>query len=96
MVVASLVDSSTGLLLAALIGGGIGTLLAFLLKDIPMLYMGIATTQLWNRLPVNLIVPWPLLIGIIGTAVIVSLMATYVVVSRALKLNIAEEIQYTG
>ena len=96
MVVASLVDSSTGLLLAALIGGGIGTLLAFLLKDIPMLYMGIATTQLWVRLPVNLIVPWPLLIGIIGTAVIVSLMATYVVVTRALKLNIAEEIQYTG
>jgi len=96
MVVASLVDSSTGLLLAALIGGGIGTALAFLLKDIPMLYMGIATTQLWIRLPVNLIVPWPLLAGIMGTAVAVSLVATYVVVSRALKLNIAEEIQYTG
>jgi hypothetical protein len=96
MLVASLVDSSTGLLLAALIGGGIGTVLAFLLKDIPMLYMGIATTQLWARLPVNLIVPWPLLAGIIGTAVVVSLIATYVVVSRALKLNIAEEIQYTG
>jgi ABC-type antimicrobial peptide transport system permease subunit len=96
MIVAALVDSSTGLLLAALIGGGIGIVLAFLLKDIPMLYMGIATTQLWIRLPVNLIVPWFLLSVIIGTAVIVTLVATYVVVSRALKLNIAEEIQYTG
>jgi ABC-type antimicrobial peptide transport system permease subunit len=96
MVVASLVDTSTGLLLAALIGGAIGTTLALLLKDIPLLYMGLSTTQLWTRLPVNLIVPWPLLAGITSTAVIVSLIATYAVVSRALKLNIAEEIQYTG
>ena len=96
MVVASLVDTSTGLLLAALIGGAIGTTLAFLLKDIPLLYMGLSTTQLWTRLPVNLIVPWPLIAGITGTAVIVSLIATYAVVSRALKLNIAEEIQYMG
>ncbi|MHA1963374.1 MAG: FtsX-like permease family protein [Candidatus Thorarchaeota archaeon] len=96
MLVASLVDSGTGLLLAGLIGGAIGTTLALLLKDIPLLYMGLATTQLWTRLPVNLIVPWPLLAGVVGTALIVSLIATYVVVSRALKLNIAEEIQYTG
>ena len=65
MVVASLVDTATGLLLAALIGGAIGTTLALLLKDIPLLYMGLSTTQLWTRLPVNLIVPWPLLAGII-------------------------------
>ncbi|MHA2396660.1 MAG: FtsX-like permease family protein, partial [Candidatus Thorarchaeota archaeon] len=96
MVVASLVDTSTGLLLAALIGGTIGATLAFLLKDIPLLYMGLSTAQLWTRLPVNLIVPWPLLAGITATAVIVSLIATYAVVSRALKLNIAEEIQYMG
>jgi ABC-type antimicrobial peptide transport system permease subunit len=96
MLVASLVDSSTGLLLAAIIGGGIGAVLAFILKDIPLLYMGLATTELWVRLPVILTIPWPLLAGVIGTAVAVSLIATYVVVSRALKLNIAEEIQYTG
>ena len=96
MVVASLVDTSTGLLLAALIGGSIGSVLAYLLKDIPLLYMGLSTTELWVRLPVHLIVPWPLLVGLIGTAVAVSLIATYVVVSRALRLNIAEEIQYMG
>ena len=96
MLVASLVDSATGLVIAALIGGGIGTVLAFLLKDIPLLYMGLATTQLWNRLPVQLLLPWSLLVGVVGTAVAVSLIATYIVVSRALKLNIAEEIQYTG
>ena len=96
MLVASLIDSSTGLILAAIIGGGIGAILAFILKDIPLLYMGLATTELWVRLPVVLTIPWPLLAGVIGTAVAVSLIATYVVVSRALRLNIAEEIQYTG
>ncbi|MFW9806223.1 MAG: FtsX-like permease family protein, partial [Candidatus Thorarchaeota archaeon] len=96
MLVASLVDSTTGLVVATLIGGGIGAVLAFLLKDIPLLYMGLATTQLWNRLPVQLLLPWTLLVGVVGTAVAVSLIATYVVVSRALRLNIAEEIQYIG
>ncbi|MFW9964907.1 MAG: FtsX-like permease family protein [Candidatus Sifarchaeia archaeon] len=96
MVVATLVDTSVGLLFAALIGGAIGAVLALLLKDIPLLYMGLSTTQLWTRLPVHLIIPWPLLAGIIGTAIVVALLATYVVVSRALKLNIAEEIQYMG
>ena len=96
MLIASLIDTSTGLLLAAAIGSTIGITLAFILKDIPLLYMGLSTTQLWTRLPVNLIVPWLLLGGIIGTAVVVSLIATYLVVSRSLKLNIAEEIQYMG
>ncbi|MFW9832797.1 MAG: ABC transporter permease [Candidatus Thorarchaeota archaeon] len=96
MLVASLVDSSTGLLIAALIGGGIGTVLAFILKDTPLLYMGLTTSQLWVRLPVNLIFPWTLLAGVVGIAIAVSLAATYIVVSRALRINIAEEIQYTG
>ncbi len=96
MLVASLIDTSTGLLLAAAIGGAIGTTLAFFLKNIPLLYMGLSTTQLWVRLPVYLAVPWMLLGGIISTAVLVSLVATYLVVSRSLNLNIAEEIQYTG
>ncbi len=96
MIIATLADTSIGLLLAALIGGALGATLALLLKDIPLLYMGLSTNVLWTRLPVTLIVPWSLLVGIIGTAVIVSLLATYTVVSRALKLNIAEEIQYIG
>ena len=96
MLLASLMDTLIGVSIAALIGGSIGCILAFLLKNIPLLYMGLSTMQIWARLPVNLIVPWLLLIGIIGVAVSVSILATYVVVSRALNLNIAEEIQYTG
>jgi ABC-type antimicrobial peptide transport system permease subunit len=96
MLLASLMDTLIGVSIAALIGGSIGCALAFLFKNVPLLYMGLATMQIWARLPVTLIVPWSLLIGIIGVAVSVSILATYVVVSRALSLNIAEEIQYTG
>ncbi|MHA2381279.1 MAG: hypothetical protein ACXACT_01825 [Candidatus Thorarchaeota archaeon] len=95
MIVAALTDTSIGLFLAALIGGSIGVTLAFLLQNFPLLYMGITTGQLWSRLPVYLIIPWNLVSVIVGVAVAVSLIATYVVLSRTLNLNIAEEIQYT-
>ena len=96
MIVAALTDTSIGLTLAVLIGGSIGVSLAFLLQNVPLLYMGITTVTLWSRLPVALIIPWSLIVIIVGTAVIVSLIATYIVLVRTLKLNIAEEIQYTG
>jgi ABC-type lipoprotein release transport system permease subunit len=95
MIFAALTDTSIGLFLAALIGGSIGGTLAFLLQNFPLLYMGITTSQLWSRLPVHLIIPWNLVLVIVGVAVAVSLIATYVVLIRTLKLNIAEEIQYT-
>ncbi|MFX1483543.1 MAG: FtsX-like permease family protein, partial [Promethearchaeota archaeon] len=95
IVVATLTDTSIGLTLAAIIGACIGGGLAFLLQNVPLLYMGISTSQLWARLPVALILPWDLILVIMGTAVIVSLVATYIVLMRTLKLNIAEEIQYT-
>jgi ABC-type antimicrobial peptide transport system permease subunit len=95
MIVAALADTSIGLLLAALIGGTIGVSLAFLLLNVPLLYMGITTSQLWSRLPVFLNIPWFIVFIIVSTAVIVSLLATYFVLTRTLKLNIAEEIQYT-
>jgi ABC-type antimicrobial peptide transport system permease subunit len=95
IVFAAISDTTIGLLLGALIGGGIGATLAFLLQSFPLLYMGITTSQLWSRLPVYLIIPWELVFAIVGIAVAVSLIATFVVLSRTLKLNIAEEIQYT-
>lgn len=95
MIVAALADTSISLVLAALIGGSVGVSIAFLLQNVPLLYMGITTASLWSRLPVVLIIPWMLVFVIVSTAVLVSLMATYFVLVRTLKLNIAEEIQYT-
>ncbi|MHA1948496.1 MAG: FtsX-like permease family protein [Candidatus Thorarchaeota archaeon] len=95
MISAALTDTSVGLILAALIGGSIGATLAVLLQNIPLVYMGLSTAQLWSRLPVFLIIPWNLVFGIVGIAVTVSILATYVVLNRTLKLNIAGELQYT-
>ncbi len=95
MIVAALTDTTIGLCLAALIGGVVGVGLAFILQNVPLLYMGITTSQLWSRLPIVLNIPWSLVFLIVGIAVTVSLIATYVVLIRTLKLNIAEEIQYT-
>jgi ABC-type antimicrobial peptide transport system permease subunit len=94
IIIASLTETSLGILLAAGIGGAIGISLAFILKNIPLLYMGISTTGMWGRLPVSLVLPLPLISMIVGLAVGASLVATYYVLVRTLNLNIAEEIQY--
>lgn len=94
IIAASLTETSIGILIAAGIGGVIGISLAFLLMNIPLLHMGSATQGLWNRLPVQLVLPLPLISVIVSLAIGASLIATYFVLVRTLKLNIAEEIQY--
>ncbi|TFG97688.1 hypothetical protein E4H12_07960 [Candidatus Thorarchaeota archaeon] len=94
IIFAMLAETSIGVMIAAGIGGTIGVTLAVLLMNIPLLHMGTATIGLWNRLPVQLVLPIPLISAIIGLAVGASLIATYYVTTRTLKLNIAEEIQY--
>jgi len=91
---ASLTETSIGVLIAAGIGGVIGLSLAFLLMNIPLVYMGASTLGLWSRLPVQLVLPLPLISVIVSLAIGASLIATYFVLVRTLKLNIAEEIQY--
>ncbi len=94
IIIASITETSIGVLIAAAIGGTVGVTLAFLLMNIPLLHMGVSTLTLWTRLPVQLVLPLPLISTIIGLAIGVSLIATYLVLVRTLKLNIAEEIQY--
>jgi ABC-type antimicrobial peptide transport system permease subunit len=94
IVVASLAETAIGVLIAAGIGGAIGITLAFLLMDVPLLHMGTSTLGLWMRLPVQLVLPLPLITVIVTIAIGASLLATYFVLIRTLNLNIAEEIQY--
>ncbi|MHA2379162.1 MAG: FtsX-like permease family protein [Candidatus Thorarchaeota archaeon] len=89
-----LVESASGIAIAAVIGTLVGLLLTSLVIQLPLVYMGSMTELLWNRLPVLLAVPVTLLTAILGAAVLFTLVATYIVVVRNLKTNIAEEIQY--
>ena len=94
IIIASITETSIGVMIAAAIGGTIGVTLAFLLMNIPLIHMGASTLSLWRLLPVQLVLPIPLISIIIVLAIGVSLIATYLVLVRTLKLNIAEEIQY--
>ncbi|MFW9956935.1 MAG: hypothetical protein ACFFCT_02600 [Candidatus Odinarchaeota archaeon] len=94
VIVASLAETSIGLLIAAGIGGAIGITLAYLLMGVPLLYMGTSTLGIWGRLPVFLQIPFLLVGAIVAISIFVSLLAAYVIQVRTLKLNIAEEIQY--
>ncbi|MFW9844611.1 MAG: FtsX-like permease family protein, partial [Candidatus Thorarchaeota archaeon] len=94
IIVASLTETLLGILVAAAIGGTIGISLSILLMNIPLLHMGTTTQTLWTRLPVQLVVPLPLISVVVGVSIGASLLATYFVLVRTLKLNIAEEIQY--
>ena len=94
IVASSLSETSIGLLIAAMIGGILGVALAYLLMNLPLIYMGVATASVWSRLPVFLQIPIPLLLTIVVVSVGVALAATYFILIRILGLNIAEEIQY--
>ncbi|MGQ4911013.1 MAG: FtsX-like permease family protein [Candidatus Thorarchaeota archaeon] len=95
IVIASLVETSVGVLLAAGIGAVIGVILSFIFMNLPLVYIGVSTLYTWTRLPVLLQIPLVLVTLIVTIAVGVSLAATYYVLRRTLSLNIAEEIQYT-
>ncbi|MHA2602469.1 MAG: FtsX-like permease family protein, partial [Candidatus Thorarchaeota archaeon SMTZ1-83] len=88
------IESATGIAIAALIGALVGLMLTSFVIQLPLVYMGSMTELLWNRLPVHLAVPVVLLTVILGAAVLFTMAATYIVVVRNLKTNIAEEIQY--
>jgi len=94
IIFASLTETSIGIIIAAAIGGTIGITLAFLLMNVPLIHMGVSTLMLWVRLPVQLVLPMPLISTIIILAISASLFATYIVLVRTLKMNISEEIQY--
>lgn len=94
IIIASLTETSIGILIAAAIGGTIGITLAFLLMNVPLIHMGVSTLTLWMRLPVQLVLPIPLISVIVSLAISASLLATYIVLVRTLRMNISEEIQY--
>jgi ABC-type lipoprotein release transport system permease subunit len=91
---AVLADTTLGVLIGAGVGAVIGLALTALVINMPLAYIGMASTLSWARLPVILGVPWLLLTAILSASFLFALAATYVVTRRNLKLNIASEIQY--
>ena len=89
-----LIDATSGILISLAIGGILGLLLTNFLIQFPLVYFGINSTSDWSRLPINLSFPVVTLVWLIGTSFLFTLVANYVIVSRALKSNIADDIKY--
>ncbi|MGY5853837.1 MAG: FtsX-like permease family protein [Candidatus Thorarchaeota archaeon] len=94
IVIPILLDTTVTIFLAAIIGIGLGLVLAYLISLIPLFFMGVVTTLSWSALPVILVIPVVLLGSVLGGCILFALLANYIVSKRILSRNIAEEIQY--
>jgi len=90
-----LIDSTIGIILGALVGSFVGTLLTYLILRVPLTYLGLSTSVAWEGLPLLISIPILLVVGILSIAIIFSLLATYVVTRRGLQSNIANDIQHS-
>ncbi len=89
-----LVDTAMSVMISLGIGTLLGGLLAVYSINMPLIYIGTDTLAMWTRLPVMLNAPWFVLGIIFLISFVFALGATFVVAGKALKRNIAEEIQY--
>jgi ABC-type lipoprotein release transport system permease subunit len=92
---ALLVDTVVGIVLGAIIGGFVGIILSYIILHMPLTYLGLSTDVSWDRLPLLVYTPWPLLIGIVSLAFIFSIIISIVVLSKGLRTNIADDIRHS-
>ena len=92
---AMLADSVIGVILGAFVGGIVGSVLSFIVTQMPLTYLGLSTEVSWGRLPLVMSVPLVLIAGILTLAFLFSTAATYFVVRKGLRANIAEDIQHS-
>jgi len=89
-----LMDTSLSVLISLGIGALIGLILASYSINMPLIYFGTTTLNMWQRLPVFLAIPWVTLGIIISVSFAFALLSSYFVTKSTLRKNIAEEIQY--
>ncbi len=95
IIIAVLMDSTIAVLLGAVLGGVIGLILTLLVLRMPLTYLGLSTSVVWDRLPMTLSVPIELLSEVVLIAIVFSLIATYYLIRRSLQTNIASDIQHS-
>ncbi|MDF1541449.1 MAG: FtsX-like permease family protein [Candidatus Thorarchaeota archaeon] len=94
IMITTIVDAMLGLLMAAMIGLLIGLVLTSIILQMPLVYTGVSSTISWQRIPISLAIPIPLISGIIMLAVLFTAISTFIVTKNTLGKNIAEEIQH--
>lgn len=89
------VDTGVSMVLGMLIGSLIGFLLSSLLLQIPLAFLGVTTEIVWSRLPVYLVLPLPLLAGILILSLTSAFTTTYYVTNRGLNSNLADDFRHS-
>lgn len=89
-----LMDTGIGLLLGILIGLMVGLFLSLLLLQIPLAFLGSTTEIVWFQLPVILVLPLPLLSGIILLSFLSAFATTYIATKKSLGSNLADDFRH--
>ncbi len=90
-----MIDSIVAVLLGALIGSLIGVILTLLVFKMPLTFLGLSSSVVWDRLPLMISFPIQLISGLIIIAIGFSLFATFFIIKRNLQTNIANDIQHS-
>ncbi len=89
-----LMDVGVSMILGILIGLIIGMFLSLLLLQIPLAFLGISAEIVWFQLPVILVLPLPLLVGIILLSFLSALTTTYIATKKSLESNLADDFRH--
>ncbi|MFW9963530.1 MAG: FtsX-like permease family protein [Candidatus Sifarchaeia archaeon] len=89
-----LLDIGVSIFLGILIGSIVGLFLSTLLLQIPLAFLGVTTEIVWSRLPVFLILPLPLLTGIILLSFLSAFVTTYLATRKGLGSNLADDFRH--
>ncbi|MFW9805459.1 MAG: FtsX-like permease family protein [Candidatus Thorarchaeota archaeon] len=88
-----LADINVSMFVGILIGSLVGLFLSLLLLQIPLAFLGVTTEIVWSRLPVALVLPVPLLAGIMILSFVSAISTTYFVTKKGLSSNLADDFR---
>lgn len=91
--ISMLVDTLTGMVMGLAIGCIFGLVVAVLMLNVPLSYLGAVTSVSWKGLPMTIVFPIQLLAGIVTVAFLFSLLSAYLVTQRNLTCNIADDLK---
>jgi hypothetical protein len=89
-----MVDVGVSMLVGIVIGAIVGLFLSLLLLQIPLAFLGVTTEIVWSRLPVFLVLPVPLITGIILLSFVSAFATTYLVTRKGLSSNLADDFRH--
>ncbi len=94
ILVPMLIDLLLTLFYALLLGSVLGLILSVIALGMPLVYYPKATQIVWTRIPLLIIVPWVLLLSLIAVTILFSLGCSYLIISKQLRKNIAEDMKF--